>query len=38
MINPRTMVQIGEYYVPEPRRPIAPNEAHLRQFTRGGVR
>ena len=26
LIKPRAMVQIGEYYVPEPRRPIAQNE------------
>jgi CheY-like chemotaxis protein len=26
LLRPRPMVQIGKYYVPEPRRPIAPTE------------
>jgi two-component system chemotaxis response regulator CheY len=26
LIKPRPMVQIGKYYVPEPRRPLAQNE------------
>jgi CheY-like chemotaxis protein len=26
LVKPRLMVQIGKYYVPEPRRPIAQNE------------
>ena len=34
LIKPRAMVQIGEYYVPEPRRPTAPNEARLLQHGR----
>jgi CheY-like chemotaxis protein len=27
VLRPRPMVQIGKYFVPEPRRPLGPNEA-----------
>jgi hypothetical protein len=35
LVRPRLMVQIGKYYVPEPRRPLAQAEPH-RSLAQGG--